>query len=611
MGSQIIRESLKRLPQEPGVYLMKNAQGKIIYVGKAKRLKSRVASYAREKAAPSWYRQKVLAMVSQVEAVDFIVTGSEKEALLLEATLIKRHRPRYNVGLRDDKTYPYFRLSLQDDFPRFSLVRRPDLKDGARYFGPFESVGAARKTMHWLQRIFPLRRCSDAAFRGRVRPCLDAEMGHCLAPCAGRVGAEEYQTLARQLVAFFAGESEAVAAELQHRMREAAAAEQFERAAVLRDRWRALVNTLQRQRVSATDGRNLDVLGLHDDGGVLRLAVLRVRRGRTVDSQVHGLGLAALTAEEAMGQTLATFYQESVPPSLVLVSHLPPNPGLLAEVLTELAGRRVELRKPQRGDKKGLMELALINAAQPCRAEAPDQAELLEGLRHKLGLECLPVNMECVDISHLGGRLTVASVAAMREGVPHKADYRRYKVISLGPEPDDYAAMAEIVGRRLNGDRPPPDLLVVDGGRGQLAMAINAMEGLPDRKRPQVIALAKGRSGAGGQPPELDRIYLPGRKNPAPLKPREPELLLLMRLRDEAHRFAVTYHRLLRSKALTHSILEEAPGVGPSKRARLLKVFGSLAAVKAASAEELVELAGLDLPTAQMIVAFLGCLDSP
>jgi excinuclease ABC subunit C len=622
MSSEIIKAALERLPQDPGVYLMKDARGKIIYVGKAKRLKARVASYAREEAAPSWYRQKVLAMVAQVEAVEFIVTMSEKEALLLEATLIKRHRPRYNVDLRDDKTYPYFRLSLKDEFPRFSLVRRPDLKDGARYFGPFESAGAARKTLHWLQRIFPLRRCSDAALKGRARPCLDAEMGRCLAPCAGRVGAEEYQALAKQLAAFFAGEGEAVAAELERRMRQAAQTEQFERAAVLRDRWQALAKTLERQRVSAAEGRDLDVLGLHDDGGAPRLAVLKVRGGRVVASQVHDLGRAALTAEEALGQALVALYQEAAPPPpLVLVSHMPPEPGLVAEVLAELAGRRVELRKPQRGDKKGLMELALINAAQPRRAEAAAPAEVLEGLQRKLGLVRLPTDMECVDISHLGGRLTVASVVAMRDGLPHKANYRRYKVLSLGPEPDDYAAMAEVVGRRLGGDRPPPDLLVVDGGRGQLSMALKAMEELPEEKRPMVIALAKGRpgepgsgpmgqGGQGGQAGEPDRVYLPGRKNPAPLKPRDPELLLLMRLRDEAHRFAITYHRLLRSKALTRSILDEAPGVGPGKRQKLLKAFGSLAAIKAAPAEELASRAGVDLPTARGVAAFLGCLDS-
>ncbi len=608
MSSEIIRAVLEHLPQDPGVYLMKDAAGKIIYVGKAKRLKARVASYAREEDAPSWYRQKVMAMVARVEAVDYIVTGSEKEALLLESTLIKRHRPRYNVDLRDDKSYPYFRLSLQDEFPRFSLVRRPDAGDGARYFGPFESAGAARKTLHWLQRIFPLRRCSDSALKGRARPCLDAQMGRCLAPCAGRISAEEYQALARQLVAFFAGQGEAVAAELERKMRQAAADEQFERAAVLRDRWQALTKTLERQRVSAAEGCDLDVLGLHDDGGVSRLAVLKVRSGRVVASQVHDLGRAALSPEEALSQALVALYRDAAPPPpLVLVSHMPPEPGLLAEVLAELAGRRVELRKPQRGDKKGLMELALINAAHPRRAEAADPADILEGLQRKLGLTRLPLDMECVDISHLGGRLTVASVVAMRGGRPHKAHYRRYKVLSLGPEPDDYAAMAEVVGRRLSGDRPPPDLLVVDGGRGQLSMALKAMEDLPEERRPQLIALAKGRAGEGeGRPGEPDRVYLPGRKNPAALKPRDPELLLLMRLRDEAHRFAITYHRLLRSKALTRSILEEAPGVGPGKRARLFRAFGSLAALKKATAREMAERAGVDMTTAQKVEAFLA-----
>ncbi len=605
-GAEVIRRAAAGLPPSPGVYLMKDRWGKVIYVGKAKRLRSRVASYARREAYPNYYRQKVQAMVAKVAKVEFILTSSEKEALLLEDTLIKRHRPRYNVDLRDDKNYPLFRLSLQDDYPRLSLVRKP-ARDGARYFGPFEHVGAARQTMRLIQRIFPLRRCSDHTMKNRTRPCLDHEMGRCCAPCAGRIDRESYRELARQLDAFFSGQGREVAARLEAEMRAAARRQDYEQAARLRDRWQALLKTLEGQQVARAQGGEMDVLALHEDQeqGLMRLARLSVRGGRVVAGRVHDLARTALEPGQALGQALLRTYDQEPPPPLILISHLPPDAALLAEVLAERAGRRVELRVPRRGEKLRLMELARLNAAQPRELRRRDQAEALERLALKLGLEGPPEFMECVDISHLGGRLTVASVVAFREGRPHKAGYRRYKVLGLDEAPDDFAAMKQVVARRLGGRRLPPDLLVVDGGKGQLAVARAVLEELPPERRPALAALAKGR---GGQP---DRVFLPGRKNPLGLKPHDPALLLLMRLRDEAHRFAVSYHRLLRKKALTRSILEEVPGVGPRKARRLLKAFGSLAALKKAPPEELAGRAGVDRASARRVAAFLAALDSP
>ncbi len=605
MSSEVIKSACAHIPQDPGVYLMKDAGGRIIYVGKAKRLRARVSSYAREDQAPTYYFHKVRAMVANVASVEYVVTANEKEALLLESTLIKRHRPRYNVDLKDDKSYPYFRLSVRDDFPRFSLVRRPNPRDGARYFGPFESAGAARQTMYLLQRIFPLRRCSDRALMNRVRPCLDYEMKRCPGPCAGRVSREEYGLLVRQIEAFFAGQGEVVARELEKAMRQAARDEDFEAAAVYRDRWQSLTKTLERQHVSKASDEDLDVLGLAEDEQGLRLAVLRVRRGRMVGNRLHDLGQPPEPADEVMGQALVMLYDEQTPPPpLLLVSHMPAYPGLVAEVLGERAAHRVELRRPQRGDKRGLMDLALMNASRPREAQGSSVEEVLASLAARLGLEAPPRRMECMDISHLGGRLTVASLVSFQDGLPHKAGYRRYKVVSAEGAPDDFASMAEVVGRRLGGDMAPPDLLVVDGGKGQLGVALEAMEALAPERRPALIALAKGKNG------EPDRVFLPGRKNPAALKARDPALLLLMRLRDEAHRFAITYHRALRRKALTKSILEEVPGVGPGRRAKLFKAFGSLASLKAASAEEISLRAGLDLATSRRVAAFLGSLDS-
>jgi excinuclease ABC subunit C len=604
MGVEVIREALAGIPQSSGVYLMKDRRGRVIYVGKAKRLRSRVANYARREAAPTWYRHKVEAMVERVEAVDYVVTASEKEALLLENTLIKEHRPCYNVDLRDDKTYPYFRLSLQHEFPRLSLVRKPAANDGARYFGPFENAGAARRVLRMLQRVFPLRRCSDHALGRRRRPCLDHETGRCLAPCAGKVDPGEYRELARQLERFFAGEGEQVARDLERRMHQAAQAERFEEAAALRDRWQALARTLERQNVAKAEGRDADALALHHSRGVYRLAVLSARHGRVVASRVFELE-AALAEDEAMGQALNTFYDAGrPPPPLVLVSHLPADPGLVVEVLGERAGRKVELRRPRRGEMRGLLGLAEMNAAQPRTPAAEGPEAALERVAAALGLSAPPARLECVDISHLGGRLTVASLVAMDRGRWDKARYRRYKVLGQEGRPDDFAAMAEVVGRRLSGDREPPDLLLLDGGKGQLNAALEAMAGLPAEARPAVAAIAKGR-GAGP-----DKVYLPGRKNPLSLRARDSALLLLMRLRDEAHRFAISYHRLLRKKALTRSILEEAPGVGPKRRQRLLAAFGSLAALKKANAAEIVEKAGLDQGTAAALEAFLAALDT-
>ena len=603
-GVQNIKDALATAPQKPGVYLMKDARGKVIYVGKAKRLRSRLASYTRWEEFPGYYRQKVQAMTSKVGSVDFVVTGTEKEALLLENTLIKKHRPRYNVDLRDDKNYPLFRLSMQDDYPRLSLVRKP-VDDGARYFGPFGNAGAARRTMHLLQRIFPLRRCSDHTMRNRARPCLDYDTGRCAAPCTGKIGPEQYRELARQIEAFFSGKGGEVAANLERGMKQASQAMDYEKAAILRDRLQALERTLEEQHVSKAGGGDMDAFALHQDGGVYRLAVSRVRGGRLVDSRVHDLSRAVMEPGRALGQALLSHYADfGPPPPMVLVSHMPPDPGLVVEVLGESAGRRVEIRKPRRGEKLKVMELALLNAAQPRHQKGRSAEDALERLANSLDMQEPPETMECMDISHLGGRLTVASVVAMRNGELDKNSYRRYKIISAHDEPDDFGSMREVVTRRLGGDRPPPDLLVVDGGKGQLSSAIAAMEELDEKRRPPVIALAKGKNG------EPDKVFAPGRKNPLNLKAHDPALLLVMRLRDEAHRFAITYHRMLRKKAFTRSVLEEVGGIGPQRAKRLLKAFGSLAGVRKADAAQYEELAGLDQPTAARLEAFLGALDT-
>jgi excinuclease ABC subunit C len=593
-GHLVIKEALARAPRSPGVYLMKDPSGKIIYVGKAKVLRNRLGNYARVEDHPTYYRHKVQTMVSRVARVEWVVTGSEKEALLLENTLIKRHRPRYNVDLRDDKSYPMLKLALDNEFPRLSIVR-----------GPFDKVGAARKTLSLLQRIFPLRRCTDHTLKNRARPCLDYETGRCTAPCVGKIKRADYQGLVDQLKRFFAGQGRDVALELKRRMEEAAQKERFEQAAALRDRYFALLRTVEKQRVAGPAGGDQDVWALHEDNGAYRLAVLRVRSGRVVSNQVKDLKGALADPEQIMGQALLAFYDlKGASPPLLLLSHMPSDPGLVAEVLSERAERKVELRRPQRGEKRGLLDLALLNASQP-RVEKEDQSEKsLLLLEKKLGLDRPPRHMECIDISHLGGRLTVASLVAFMDGKPYKEGYRRYKVLTKDVGGDDYAAMKEVVLRRLSGDRPIPDLLVVDGGKGQLNVACSILEEVPYERRPPLAALAKGRETGP------DKVYLPGRKNPVNLAAREPALFMLMHLRDEAHRFAITYHRLLRRKALKRSILEEIPGVGPKKSRAMLKTFGSLAALKKAEPAEIAKKASIDQESARRTSAFLAALDT-
>lgn len=602
-GAEAVKLVLPSLPMKPGCYLMKDKADKVIYVGKAKRLRTRVTSYSRPPSSHTYYTHKVMAMVAKVASVEFVVTGNEKEALLLEHTLIKRHKPRYNVDLRDDKSYPYFRLSTTGDFPRLTMVRRPDRNDGALYYGPFDSAGAAKRTLRMVQQIFPLRRCSDHSLKTRQRACLDYETARCLGPCVNAVTKQEYARLVGQVKAFFSGKGNELAAELEALMHRAANEERFEDAARLRDRLFALKSTLERQMVSRAEESDLDAVALHDNANGLRLALLKVRRGRVEDSRVFEPDAAAMGPESVMAQALLTLYAEAAPPPLVLISHMPEDPHLLAEILGERAGRRVELRLPQRGEKRGLLELAMLNASQP-RHSADDPMAAVKRLGRKLGIEA-PRHMECVDISHMGGKLTVASVVAFDGGVADKSGYRRYKVLGQEGAPDDYASMAQVLTRRLAGEHQPPDLLVVDGGKGQLNIAVDVLAKLPPEKRPALAAIAKGR-----ETEEPDRIFMPGRKNPLYLGARDPALLLVMRLRDEAHRFAVTYHKLLRSKALKKSVLDEIPGVGPGKKKKLLTAFGSLAAVKKANAREITEQAGIDSPTARRIEAFLAALDT-
>ncbi|WP_034608397.1 excinuclease ABC subunit UvrC [Desulfovibrio aminophilus] len=590
-------------PDSPGVYLMKDERGRIIYVGKAISLRKRLASYFR---GPRNLSAKTRALVARVARVDVLAATTEKEALLLEESLIKKHRPRYNVVLRDDKQYLLFRLDKTSKFPRLQITRRVT-RDGALYFGPFTSAQSARETWKLLGRIFPLRKCSEKVFRNRVRPCLHHHLNQCLAPCVRQVDEEAYRELVRRVERFLSGRAESVLAELKREMNEAAEALRFEQAAVIRDRMAAIRRTVERQAVVLPGGGDLDVLGLEPVEEGLGLGVVFVRRGRVLDEQAfHFPDMSRQEAAEVLEGFLVQFYHEErfIPARIVAEQALP---DLLAEVLAERRGGDVRLARPRGQAERGLLELTREVAR---RAAPRRSADLLAGLERRLRLGRRPVRVEGVDISHLGGTGTRAGMVVFEEGRRLPKESRHYAFPELEGSSDDYAALAAWAARRVESGPPWPDLVLVDGGRGQLAAVerafFEAMRGMEDAPILELAAIAKGETRRAG---ELgDFIFRPGRKNPVDLPPGGPELLFLQSVRDAAHRFVLGGQRRSRaSKALKSAVLD-LPGVGP-KTARLLwERFGSLEALRAATKDDLRSVPGLGDRRAEKIVEALARL---
>jgi excinuclease ABC subunit C len=592
-----LKAKADRLPRDPGVYLFSGRGGRVLYVGKAKDLRARIGAYfgaGPENAA------KTQAMLARAVDLDFMVTSTEKEALILEAELIRQHRPRYNVDLRDDKRYPALRLATDQPYPNLVIVRRR-YKDGAKYFGPFASAGAVRQTLALVHKMFPLRQCRQRIMPQRDRPCLNYQMRRCLAPCQGHISPEDYGELVRQVELFLTGRSRELEEKLEAEMRRAAAEERFEDAAVCRDRLFAVRTTLEKQRI--VDGFvNRDVIGLHETDAGTAVCLMMIRHGVVRG----GRNFWFPKPEATPGEILSLFIRQYYPgpgdlPAEITVSHPVDDAELIGQWLTDLAGRRVSLSVPARGDKKRLVEMAVKNAASH-RPAGDDPEVVLAGLEAKLGLSRSPERIEAVDISHLGGVLTVGSVVAFVHGRPLKSAYRRLRL--EGQEtPDDYESMYRVLNRRL-AHEPLPDLLLVDGGKGQLNVARRVLRELALEDRVAAAALAKDRTGGP------DRVFIPGRKDPLSLKADDPGLRMLAAIRDEAHRFAVSYHRLLRRKAATRSILDEVPGLGPKRKTALLKHFGSLARIKTAAPEELGAVAGMTQTAAQTLASFLAALEN-
>jgi len=580
-----LRQQALSLPESPGVYLMRDREGRVIYVGKAKILPRRVSSYF-QKTPPS---ARIGLMVSKIESFDFVVTATEKESLILENSLIKKHRPRFNVILRDDKTYPSLRLSVTEDFPRLEVVRRP-VKDGSIIFGPFPSVGALRDTVLTARRLFPLRQCRRPDVKNIERPCLNYQMGRCVGPCRPEMSPEEYRVLTDQVRLFFRGRSSELLAGLAADMKAAAERYDYEEAARLRDRLNNIKKTLERQVVDQADNHDQDVFGFYRKDGLLQGSLLMVRQGVVAGClPLESTGGGEAEVREAALSLISQYYgaEHFVPDELLLPEDWLPSDerAALEDWLGSLKGRAVKIYQPQRGDKTKLLDMAAENA----RAALEDrlgrlgrQRGVMVELKARLNLEKVPHRLECFDLAHLQGQNAAAGLVVMEDGEWKKEHYRRFK-IKTAKGGDDYGGMREVVARRFaREDWPWPDLLLLDGGKGQLHAAQAAFEDL-GIKPPALAAIAKVR-----QEGDIDRIFLPGRKNPADLKAGTAGLLLLSRLRDEAHRYVGAYHHRLQANTFMASPLLAAPGLGPVKRKKLLDAFGSLESLAGASEADIL-----------------------
>ena len=595
------KDFLPGVPLKPGVYLMKSRAGEVLYVGKARELRKRLSSYARVEQGQ---HGKTAMLLSQVRGIETIVTNTEKEALILEASLIKQHRPKYNVILRDDKNYPLLKVTVQEQWPRLVMTRRRQ-KDGARYFGPFSSPSAMWETIRYLNSLFPLRRCKEKNLKSKARPCLNHQMGRCLAPCADKVGREEYQELVRNVLLVLEGKNQQLVKELSRKMELAAAALRFEEAAQLRDRIASLNKTLEKQQVVAAHGRDQDVLGFARQGDSVAVALLFIRKGVISGQQAFFLAEPVGSDPEVLTEVLSRFYGEEGQylPQEILLPFAGTDDPLLAEWLSELKGTTVTIACPQRGDRVRLLEMASTNAQQVLVARKTRQTSwqfLAEGLQKALGLAKLPERIECLDISNLNGRQAVGSLVCFVGGETAKDRYRHYGIHTVDG-PDDYAMMAEVLARRFARglvEKDLPDLLLVDGGKGQLGVAMQALAELgvvPGTGTVELAGIAKEKAGEG------EKLYRPGRKNPLILDSHSPVLLYLMRIRDEAHRYGITLHRKLRAKESLTSSLEQIPGVGKVRRELLLRELGSMQRLAQASVATLSAVPGIGPALAALI----------
>ena len=613
-AAKSLDDKLDTLPARPGVYLLKDKHGKVIYVGKARGLRSRVRTYFRGGDE----RSQVAFLMQRVADFDSLVTATEKEALILENNLIKQYKPRYNIRLKDDKSYVSVKVTVQDAWPRV-LVTRKIVKDGSKYFGPYHSAYSVRETLDTLRRAIPLRTCSDTVFKNRSRPCLEYQIKRCLGPCVLPVDRGEYEAHLREAMLLLGGKQVELIGQLRRRMGAAAEAERFEEAAALRDRLRAIEKTQERQQAVSHGGGDQDIFGFYREGGFIEAQVLFVRQGKLTGNQAYQLEDFELPDEELVRALATQFYQgERYIPDEVLVPIELEDQAVRADYLSERKGRRVEILRPQRGDRVRLLEMARENAEQGFRERRDGERQyerISDELRRKLHLRNAPKRIECFDISTFQGGMAVGSMVTFDEGQPDKNGYRRFRIKTVVGQ-DDFGMMFEVLRRRFERakrDGQYPDLLIVDGGKGQLNVALAVLREL-EIDQVDAVGLAKMRVTRDARAPTIERsderVFLPGRVNPVVLRRNSNALFLLQRLRDEAHRFAITYHRTLRGRERLRSVLDSIPGIGAERRRRLLRAFGSVKRMRAATVEELASVPGISAALATAIRATLDRLGS-
>jgi excinuclease ABC subunit C len=592
--SPLSAQFLKTVSHGPGIYQMLG-RTKVLYVGKARDLRKRLAQYAHYAGS---VHSKTAVMLSHVRRVETILTTTEKEALILEASLIKKHRPRYNVILRDDKNYPLIKVTVKEQWPRI-VVTRKRRKDGNRYFGPYSSASAMRATLKLLYQMFPLRRCKNVRDRGR--PCLNHQMKRCLAPCAGLVDQKTYISMVDEVLLILEGKSKEVVDLLQEKMETAAAELAFERAALYRDQLNGLRKTLERQIIVADHQLDQDVFGLARKGASVGIAILFIRAGMISGAQTFFITDPLGEDNRILRETILQYYSVfRQPPQELLLPLEPEDNVLLSERLGELREGKVKLAVPKRGKRMQLMQMATENAMQIFTEESKKKKAwetLADALQKKLKLRKKPDTIECLDISNLAGKQAVGSLVCFKNGNKTSSLFRHYR-IRLKDEPDDYAMMNEVLERRMQTGLEKnnlPDMLLLDGGKGQLNIAVGVLANHDLLESIDLVAIAKEKQEEG------EKLFRPGRKNPVLLPAHSPALLYLMRIRDESHRFGITFHRKLRNKAALHSPLDELTGIGKKRKQLMLKTLGSLRAVQTASVDELTSVPGIGATLARSI----------
>jgi len=599
-----IEEKLSNIPSRPGVYLMKDADGKILYIGKASSLSRRVRSYFGPHAK---LHAMTPGMIPHVRDIDYIITDNAVEALILENNLIKKHKPKYNVSLKDDKRYPYLKVT-SEDFPRISMTRAVE-SDGAKYFGPYVHARATRQTLKEITKAFPIRTCDLTIEEGvaKHRPCLDFHIGRCLGPCAGLVEKEEYGEVSKNVCRFLKGDGKIILKELTEKMKEAAAQMEFERAAQIRDRIGNIQEILEKQNVSSSSGEDQDVIGFYQKDDEACVQILMVRGGKLLDREHFFMtGTEESSPTDIITAFVEQYYRDaSFVPRTVILQDQVEMPEAITAWLEDKRGSSVMLHVPQKGRKLDMVQMAAKNAQAILEKEKSqtlfkkDDNPALMGLRDLLSLPRQPHRIDAFDISNLGGSMAVGSMVVFQDGKPEKSEYRRYRIKTVKGQ-DDFAMMREVITRRfrasLEGETPMPDLILVDGGKGQLNSALAALKDVELETKQPAIGLAK----------KFEHIFLPGQSDPIILSNSDPVLHLIQRIRDEAHRFAVAYHRTLRQKTMTLSILDLIPNIGAKRKQMLIQQFGSVEKIREASIDELRSIKGITQKLAEDIKKHLG-----